>query len=184
MRRHLSIPTAFTLILALSPAGCGKPKYPAFEASLNLNVRDRKIVRTLIALALIVAGCGGVSLAIIETRRVLRQDNWRKVQGTVVDAQIVSTGDAMYAACVAYKYTVDGISFTGNVVKSGAVEYNWRGPAKRVLSRYPPGAEVTVFVDPSNAGNAVLEPGGSNIYPFFVVLSAITLVAGVAVLLT
>jgi hypothetical protein len=142
------------------------------------------MVRTLIALGLIVAGCSGVPLSLIETRRVLRQENWRKVQGTVVDGQVVSTGDGMYAACVAYKYTIDGISLTGNVVKSGAVEYNWRGPAKRVLRRYPTGAEVTVFVDPSNVGNAVLEPGGSIVYPFFVVLFAITLIVGVAVLLT
>jgi hypothetical protein len=44
--------------------------------------------------------------------------------------------------------------------------------------------DVTVFVDPSNTDNAVLEPGGSNLYPVFVVLSAITLMVGVLVLLT
>jgi hypothetical protein len=140
-------------------------------------------VRTLVALALIVVGCSGVPFGLVATRRVLRQDNWRKVQGVIVSGTIVSTGET-YAARIVYKYTVDGAPRTGNIVKSGAVEYNWRGPAERVLSRYPPGLDVVVFVDPSNIGNAVLEPGGSNLYPVFVVLSAITLMVGVVVLLT
>jgi hypothetical protein len=140
-------------------------------------------MRTLLALALIVVGCSGVPLGLVATRRVLRQDNWRKVHGAIVSGAIVSTGET-YAARIVYNYTVDGALLTGDIVKSGAVEYNWRGPAERVLGRYPPGLEVTVFVDPSNVGNAVLEPGGSNLYPVFVVLSAITLMAGVVVLLT
>ncbi len=140
-------------------------------------------MRTVVALALIVAGCGGVLLGLSLTRRVLRQDNWRKVPGTIVDGEIVWTGET-YKARIAYNYTVDGAPLTGHVVKSGAVEFNWRGPAEKVLTRYPPGCEIIVFVDPSNIGNAVLEPGGSNVYPFFVALSAITLVAGLVVLVT
>lgn len=68
-------------------------------------------------------------------------------------------------------------------MKSGALQYNWRGPAERILGRYPPGSEVVVFVDPTNACAALLEPGGSKFHPVFVGLSAIALIVGVAALL-
>src|SRR6266702_408530 len=37
MRRHFSIRFALTLILTLSQAACGKPKYPAFEVTSDDN---------------------------------------------------------------------------------------------------------------------------------------------------
>jgi Protein of unknown function (DUF3592) len=144
---------------------------------------EGNIMRTPLGLALIIAGSGGAFLALMATRRVLQQDRWRKVQGTVVDGRIDWTSET-FAARIAYEYIVDGSTLTGDVVRSAAVEFNWRGPAEKILARYPPGSEVTVFVNPSNSGNAVLEPGGSNAYPFAVALSVIAFVAGFAVLLT
>jgi hypothetical protein len=136
-------------------------------------------MRIFIALALIVAGFRGALLGLISTRRVRRQDRWRKVRGTVVDGQVVWTRET-HSPQISYKYVVDA----GNVVKSGSLEYNWRGPAETIVSRYPAGADITVFVDPSDMSKAVLEPGGSNIYPFFIALSVIGLIAGLAVLAT
>ncbi len=136
-----------------------------------------------LGLSLVLLGCAGLAGGLIETRRVLRQENWNRIRGRVESGAVVFTGET-YAAHVVYNYAVDGVEHKGNIVRSGALQYNWRGPAERVLGRYPPGSDVVVFVDPTNARAAVLEPGGSNFHPVFVGLSAIALIIGVAVLLT
>lgn len=135
-----------------------------------------------LGISLILLGATGTTTGLRETRRVLRQGNWLEARGHVESGSVVWTGET-YSARVVYNYAVDGVQFTGNIVKSGAVEYNWRGPAERVLSRYPPGRDVVVFVDPKNHCHAVLEPGGSNLYPVFVAISAIAFAVGVVVLL-
>jgi hypothetical protein len=134
-------------------------------------------------LSLILLGCTGVTTGLFAARRVLQQGDWLRIPGRVESGAIVGTGET-YTARVVYNYTVDGVQLTGNVVKPGAVEYNWRGPAERVIRRNPPGSDVVVFVDPRNVGDAVLEPGGSNLHPVFMAVSAIALIVGVLVLLT
>lgn len=38
------------------------------------------------------------------------------------------------------------------------MNHNWAGPAKRVCQRYPVGAKVLVYVDPTRLESAALEP--------------------------
>jgi len=139
------------------------------------------LVHIALGVSLILLGAAGFSTGLVETRRVLRQENWLETQGQVESGAVVWTGET-YTARVVYKYAVDGVQFTGNIVKPGALQYNWRGPAERVLRRYPPGSSVVVFVDPKNIGDAVLEPGGSNLPPIYVAISAIIFSVGVVLL--
>src|SRR5260370_42484781 len=109
-------------------------------------------MRSLLALALGLTGSGGIFLGLRATRRVLQQDHWRKIEGSIVDGHIAWAGEE-FAARISYRYVVNDSTFTGHVVRSGAVNFNWRGPAEKTLARYPPGAEVTAFVNPSNHGD-------------------------------
>jgi hypothetical protein len=95
-------------------------------ASLNLIVRGRTL-HFAPGLSLILLGCTGVTTGLFAARRVLQQGDWLRIPGRVESGAIVGTGET-YTARVVYNYTVDGVQLTGNVVKPGAVEYNWRGP--------------------------------------------------------
>jgi uncharacterized protein DUF3592 len=146
-------------------------------------IGNRQIMSFLLAICFIAAGGAGTVVGVVVTRRALQQHQWRKVQGKVVAGRIASTGETTFAARITFEYVVDDISFTGSLVRTGAVEVNWRGPAKKTLSRYPIGSEVTVFVDPSNFGSAVLEPGGSAANQIIAGIFAIVLVIGLAAVL-
>jgi hypothetical protein len=139
-------------------------------------------MNTLVGLAFIFVGCGGAILGILAIRRFQRQADWRRVAGKIVSGRVVDSSES-YAARIDYEYVVDGFTLKGNVVKSGAVQVNWRGPAEKILARYPVGSEVTVFVNPTRSGDAVLEPGGSSAYPVVVVLCVVIFILGIVFLL-
>ena len=59
-----------------------------------------------------------------------------------------------------YAFCYDGIEYRGKNIRSHLAVYNFKGPAARLCARYPSGASVEVYVDPSNPARSVLEPGG------------------------
>lgn len=83
---------------------------------------------------------------------------YREVIGTVQRSE-VTLGGNLYRAVIEYEYRVDGVSYRGDKIKIGPLlQFNWGGPARRLVKRYPVGARVTVFVDPADAHCAYLQP--------------------------
>ncbi len=60
---------------------------------------------------------------------------------------------------VAYQYQVGGKSYTGQVIKAGEQYFNLRvyGDAQKTIARYPVGAQVMVYYNPSNPAESALE---------------------------
>jgi hypothetical protein len=88
---------------------------------------------------------------------VVKPDNqrWRQVQGTILRSEVRFTGE-LYEPIVEYSYEVDGSVHKGFTVKQPLVLFNWRGPAARLVTRFPVGAAAPVFVDPTDPRKAVL----------------------------
>jgi hypothetical protein len=107
---------------------------------------------------LVLLGVTGALVGPFLWRRARKQLEWEAVPGTVCTARIV--GGEFYEAQIEYTYTFRGRAFRGTKVRSLTVLTNWRGPAQRVVEKYPPGSTVTVFVNPENPWDAVLERGG------------------------
>lgn len=88
---------------------------------------------------------------------------WPSVSGTVTHSEVVtrrSKGKVQYSSKVAYRYAVEGREFTcDNVWFGGHSSSNSSGSASQTVKKYPTGAEIAVFYEPSNPANAVLEPG-------------------------
>ncbi|NLF01667.1 MAG: DUF3592 domain-containing protein [Anaerolineales bacterium] len=79
--------------------------------------------------------------------------DWSTTLGQITSARVDEAprtrpdDDVFYHAVVGYSYTVEGQAYTGEQAISRAA--NLAGPARRVLSRYPVGTQVSVAYNPA-----------------------------------
>jgi len=84
---------------------------------------------------------------------------WDQVPATVVSSQVRSHSSddgTTYSIDVVYRYTVDGLEFHSDRYHFLTGSSSGYDGKREVVDRYPPGAEVTAWVDPENPGSAVL----------------------------
>lgn len=119
-------------------------------------------IPTLLGVVFFAMGSG---VLIYGVRNLLLADasrNWPTVKGKVTVSKMgTHRGDksTTYSADVAYDYTVNGTRYTGDRVTFGSVSTSSTARARRVLNRYPKGKEVTVYYNPEDPEQSVLEPG-------------------------
>ena len=92
--------------------------------------------------------------------------DWNATDGVITSSDVRSSTDSeggtTYCLAVDYEYTYDGKTYYGNVVsysKDNSCD-SWSGNAD---DDYPEGKEITVYVNPDNPYEAVLEPGLSGV---------------------
>lgn len=138
-------------------------------------------VSILVPWLLILAGTALLVAAALTSSRN-RRIMWTEVCGTITHSEVGFDGE-QYHPWIQYAYSFGSQTHIGNTVRPASLNYNWPGPARRVCRRYPVGAEVVVYVDPSRPGTAVLEP---RINPAGMLLifgiSALLIVSGLALL--
>lgn len=94
-----------------------------------------------------------------------RSTEWVEVKGTVLQSRLVETPQVRstnpaYRAQVRYRYQADGSEQHGLRVDFAGSSMGDRAAVEEALrTRYAPGAEVLVFVDPRDGAESVLEPG-------------------------
>ncbi|MCP3137069.1 DUF3592 domain-containing protein [Pyxidicoccus xibeiensis] len=135
-------------------------------------------VLSTIAVILGVTGLGVLVWGIFRMRSTARTRHWPTTQGTIRAARVTSRevpiapGDSsddddapaprtrpLYRPEVEYTYTVGRQTYTGTQLGMDVVEVSSREHAQAHAARYAPGAPVTVFHDPQDPGQALLEPG-------------------------
>ena len=123
----------------------------------------------LIGWLLVASGAVFPALGVYVNSRASRQSLWAKERCRIVRSVVVNLYET-YKADVQFEYTFSGAKLTGSTIKSGLLQYNWRSPAERLCAKYPVGSECTVYVNPANPDDAVLEPGGDKFSIVVVVL--------------
>ena len=115
--------------------------------------------------------------------------SWPSTIGQITEAHVNrststdSEGDTSYSysPAVLYTYQVAGQTHSGKNITFGfTTGYGNSSKAEAVIARYPIGSQVTVYYDPANPGEAVLErkAGGSTAS---LVLGIIFLVVGLCI---
>ncbi len=90
--------------------------------------------------------------------------DWPAVVGAVVSAEVSAPDQEqmMWRVTVGYRYEVDGVVYRSTRWDvNGPLEVRTREQAESLLGRYPVGGAVSVYWNPEQPGQAVLEPGGS-----------------------
>jgi uncharacterized protein DUF3592 len=128
------------------------------------------------AVTLIIALCmggifGGVGIGLLlfgmnQRKQGTASQSWPTTTGTILSATLSQQSrrnsqgyhDVTYAPTVEYTYEVNGNSYRSDKINAGwTVSYD-AGTAQNKLSQYQPGTRVTVYYNPTNPANAVLEP--------------------------
>jgi hypothetical protein len=121
----------------------------------GMYVMSKLSIAWLFAATGLIVGVFAVAL----TRRFSNQRKWAKIQGVITVSAVEFLWET-YRANIQYRYVIDDKEYVGKTVRSWMLQYNWRGPAARLCSRYPQGSRVEVFVCSTDKGHSVLEPGG------------------------
>jgi len=113
---------------------------------------------------------GGVGVyALYQTNRGRRQadesQGWANTFGSIVESRLDQSTNysedgptVSYSPLVRYTYSVIGQPFTGEKITFGLTEAHSRSSkAQEVLNRYPLGKQVTVYYDPNDPSQAILE---------------------------
>lgn len=144
-----------------------------------------------VGLVLVFASVGGFALWTYfkDRQKAEASKQWMPVNGRVVESHVeVRQGYSedhgtthSYAPHVEYEYEVNGITYRSDRLQPGTrVFISSRGRAEAEVARYAPGTPVTVYCDPANPAEAVLQPGKSSkaglvIGIVFLVISAMIL---------
>jgi hypothetical protein len=118
---------------------------------------------TIVYLALII---GAIYFTFFSAPKALNSNEWPRVQGEVTKSEIIErrrttkTGDriTVYSAKIHFQYTVDGKQYTANQTK-WADHHSSKKIEQTLNARYSTGSNVTVYFNPNNPGNAVLQKG-------------------------
>ena len=100
-----------------------------------------------------------------EAVQAQRSASWPAVEGTVVSSKVAagtsgtgSSRSTTYKAEVKYHYQVDGAAYENDVLRIGQVAMGWKSGAKENVRQHPRGPD-TIYYDPSQPSNSVLETG-------------------------
>lgn len=112
-----------------------------------------------------------------------RASHWPEVPGVVESSEVhleQHSGGISYRPVVVYRYRVDGVWY-----RSSRYDYNVsvanrsQAEAQEIVDRYPAGTEVTVYHDPNDPGDAVLNPGAEGSNTGYVAFSVLFIAGGV-----
>lgn len=89
---------------------------------------------------------------------VAKVRDWQPAGGRILSSTVVRrrrNNRSSYYPVIVYEYSVGGMNYQGQKITPGL---NWGGSGSgKVVARYPAGSAVTVYYDPKNPADAVLE---------------------------
>jgi hypothetical protein len=122
------------------------------------------IAATVCSIVLPLAIIGGVGYFIYKRSQqgtAYRQaaQNWRSTSGTILMSSVQTVHGGNSYPVIVYQYEVNGQRYQSQTIKAGEQYLNIRiaGQAQETVSRYPIGATVTVYYNPDNPAESVLE---------------------------
>ena len=129
----------------------------------------------LFPLVFFVVGLGVLIYGARDLYYGLTMNRWPGTSGKVIVSQLArssktSRGYNFYAADVQYNYSVSGKDYVSSRVTMRDVEVPRTKYAQSIIDRYPVGAAVKVFYNPSHPELAVLD-NKLNIWVFFPVIA-------------
>lgn len=125
------------------------------------------------------------------TKAKKAMETWQKVPGVILSAKISShrihnskrPPHTTYRPDVSYQYEVQGQTYTADSLGFGTSTYGL-SKAEKMLSPYAAGGKVTVYYDPQDPAQAVLEPkplGAANNIVLGIMLILLAIIALIVV---
>jgi len=133
------------------------------------------------ALSSAIIGVGLLGYGLHLRSKLRACQGWPEATGMVTQSAVEV--DDGYEVRVVYEYSVNGVGYSGSRIQFGSqTSYLRKGRAEAAVSRYPVNSHVTVYYDPENPAEAVLDrtsPSGLE----YMVIGIVCLVMMVLVIL-
>lgn len=127
-----------------------------------------KVVILLMSLAFMGVGGGLLSVTLLDAHRARSwQATTARVVSSTVKSHSSSKGGTTYSPKVCYTYSIDGVSYTSDRYSTFGISTSDYAAQKEKARQYRPGQEITIYYDPSNPSESVIERVTS--VPFFLV---------------
>jgi Protein of unknown function (DUF3592) len=128
-------------------------------------------------------GAGSIVYSVLALVSALESRRWPEAAGVMTESRLEKSrgyeGGYTYRPVVSYRFTVEGKELVGGRACFGdRIGTNWSSPAKRILRKYPHGAQVKVRYNPRRPEDAVLEPGLNGFIVSFFLLGVAFFVFG------
>ena len=123
-------------------------------------------------LIIILASLAGLALALFATNNSVnayKTKSWPTAQGTVITSEVARS--SRYVPHVVYTYDIDTNAYSSEKIRlKDMAQYKKQEDAAKQADRYPVNAKVTVYYNPTNAAEAILEPGikGEHVFMFLI----------------
>jgi hypothetical protein len=127
---------------------------------------------SLFSIVFILIGAGILIYARSVAAKARRSLSWPSAEGVISHSAVLlrtqqtssPTNAAMYKADVAYRYEVKGRDYSSSQIT--LMDYSsTAGRAEDIAARYPDGAGVSVYYNPADPSDSVLEPGSTGGIP-------------------
>ena len=95
-------------------------------------------------------------------RKVLDAKSWPATPCTIVSSTVGThsgSKDTTYSVDITFEYTVGGATYTSRTYGFMRGSSSGYAAKQAIVSRYPPGAHTTCYVNPSEPQEAVIERG-------------------------
>lgn len=122
--------------------------------------------------------------------RTKNTHNWPRTIGTILSSYVEvrehtsakydGVDSTSYDPFVNYQYEVNGKHYICSKIGYGGINlFGGRNAARRIVSKYPEGAKVTVYYEPHSPRDAVLEPGASTGAILVIIAGVILIIFGI-----
>ena len=119
--------------------------------------------------------------------RAIKSRAWPQCDGTIAssDVETVRNEGLLHRASITYLYRIDDQGFVGTrACFCDWLWSSWRSSAAGLARRFPAGASVPVYYDPTDPNESVLEPGMNGFIFGSFALGALAVALGLASALT
>jgi len=125
----------------------------------------------LMSIVFLAAGIGVAAWGFMNLSTAMESKSWPTADGKIISSQVVKKIEnytdsdrrrktrTLYEAQVRYDYNVGGRSLIGGRITMADSSSSSESRAKKIIKRYPPGSACTVYYNPDDPAEAVLEAG-------------------------
>ena len=142
---------------------------------------------TLIGISLIIAGSIFCLWSLYSLKKGRESEEWSTTTGVITKSKIYEPyrkGEGS-VPIVHYEYSHNGTTYRSDrIFWSNAHTSGAQKAAQEVVDKYKEGSKVTVYYNPDNAKQSVLETGAAQGAVLWLVVSGVLIVAGIVQLMT